>query len=45
MTDTVVARVGDLELTNAELQIFYWMGVYDFLENNSAYLAYYGLRT
>ena len=43
MTDTVVARVGDLELTNAELQIFYWMGVYDFLENNSAYLAYYGL--
>lgn len=43
MTDQVVARVGDLELTNAELQIFYWMGVYDFLENNSAYLTYYGL--
>lgn len=43
MTDTVVARVGDLELTNAELQIFYWMGVYDFLESNSAYLTYYGL--
>lgn len=43
MMDTVVAKVGDLELTNAQLQVFYWMGVYDFLENNSAYLTYYGL--
>lgn len=43
MTETVVARVGDLELSNAQLQVFYWMGVYDFLENNSAFLSYYGL--
>ena len=41
--DTVVATVGGEELTNGELQIYYWMHVYDFLENNGYYAAYMGL--
>lgn len=39
----VVATVGGKELTNAELQMFYWMTVYDFLENYSGYLGTLGL--
>ena len=30
--DQVVATMGDYELTNGRLQVFYWMQVYDFLE-------------
>ena len=41
--DTVVATVGDQELTNGVLQIYYWMNVYDFLENYGYYAAYVGL--
>lgn len=40
---TVVATMGDKELTNGELQVYYWMGVYNFLSYNSNYLSYYGL--
>lgn len=29
--DDVITKIGDYELTNGELQIFYWMQVYDFL--------------
>ena len=29
--DTVVATFGDQKLTNGELQAYYWMSVYDFL--------------
>lgn len=36
--DTVVAKVGDLELTNAELQMFYAIGVMEYLEANSGSL-------
>lgn len=41
--DTVVARAGDKELTNAQLQVYYWMEVRNFLNNYGAYAAYFGL--
>ncbi len=41
--DTVVATVGGKKLTNSQLQVFYWMGIYDFLQNYSSYLSYFGL--
>ena len=41
--DKVVATLGDMELTNADLQIYYWMQVVSFLNENSYYLSYYGL--
>lgn len=41
--DKVVATAGGENLTNAQLQVFYWMNVIDFLNNNSAYLSYFGL--
>ena len=42
-SDKVVARVGDAELTNGLLQIFYWMDVYEYLEDYGYYAVYYGL--
>ena len=41
--DTVVATAGDNELTNAELQIYYWMEVQSFLQQYSSYAIYFGL--
>lgn len=41
--EKVVATVGDQELTNGELQIYYWMNVYDFLNNYGYYAVYAGL--
>ena len=41
--DVVVAKLGDMEMTNADLQIYYWMQVMSFLNENSYYLTYYGL--
>ena len=41
--DRVVAKVGDQELTNGLLQIFYWMDVYEYLEDYGYYAVYYGL--
>ena len=41
--DAVVAKLGDMEMTNADLQIYYWMQVMSFLNENSYYLTYYGL--
>ena len=38
----VVATAGEYELTNAELQVYYWIYVYSFLEENSYYLSYLG---
>ena len=35
--DTVIAVVGDRELTNSELQVYYWQGVNEFYN----YMAYY----
>jgi hypothetical protein len=42
-SDQVVATVGDAELSNGLLQIFYWMDVYEYLENYGYYAVYYGL--
>ena len=41
--DTVIAKVGNKTLTNRQLQVIYWMEVMNFLQQNSYYLAYYGL--
>lgn len=40
--DVVVASIDDLQLTNAQLQIYYWSGVYNFLDENYYYLSYIG---
>lgn len=42
--DEVIATMGDYTLTNGQLQLYYWMGVYNFLNYNSSYLSYYGLN-
>lgn len=41
--DVVVATIGDHELTNGALQVYYWLNFYDFLENYSYYAVYSGL--
>lgn len=41
--DVVVAHAGDKELTNAQLQVYYWMEVRNFLNQYGAYAAYFGL--
>lgn len=41
--DKVIATVGNLSLRNADLQIYYWMGFYNFLESYSSYAAYLGM--
>ena len=41
--DKVVATIADRELTNGVLQIYYWMNVYDFLENYPYYTVYMGM--
>ena len=42
--DTVVATFGENKLTNAQLQVFYWMQVYSFADANSSYLSQLGLN-
>lgn len=41
--EEVVATIGDVALTNGELQIYYWETVYNFLNSNYYYLSMYGL--
>lgn len=41
--NVVVATMGDRELTNGQLQVYYWMQFYDFLDYYGDYAAYYGL--
>lgn len=41
--EQVVATLGDRELTNGELQIYYWETVYGFINDNYYYLSMYGL--
>lgn len=41
--EKVVATIGDRKLTNGQLQIYYWMNVYEFLENYGYYAVYMGL--
>ena len=41
--DNIVATVGDRNLTNGELQIYYWLEVQSFLSNYGTYASYLGL--
>ena len=41
--DTVVATMGDKVLTNADLQIYYWMEVFAFLDEYGDYSYYFGM--
>lgn len=41
--DTVVATIGDATLTNGLLQIYYWIAVYNFINEQGYYIYYYGL--
>lgn len=41
--DKVVATMPGAELTNGQLQMFYWMQVYDFLDYYGYYLSYIGM--
>lgn len=41
--DVVVATMGDVELTNGQLQVYYWSEFYDFFNNYYYYLSYFGL--
>ena len=41
--DKVVAKVGDKELTNSMLQVYFWMNTFDSLTNNGQYLLAQGL--
>ena len=41
--DTVVATLGDAELTLAQLQVYYWTEVFNFLNSYGAYASYLGL--
>lgn len=41
--DTVIATLGDAQLTNGLFQMYFWMDVYDFLNNYGSYVSSYGL--
>lgn len=41
--DKVIATSGDFELTLAQLQVYYWMEVRNFMSQYGAYAAYFGL--
>lgn len=41
--NNIVAKTGNMELTNEQLQVFYWMEVRQFLSNYGGYAAYFGL--
>lgn len=41
--DTVVATYGDAELTVGELQVYYWMQFYDFMNTYGSYASMFGL--
>lgn len=40
---TVVATAGNQQLSNAQLQIYYWLEVQNFLANYGSYISYLGL--
>ena len=41
--DVVVATIGEHELTNSQLQVYYWMEIQNFLNQYGAYAAYFGM--
>ena len=45
VADRVVATLGDAKLTNSQLQVFFWMQYYDFLDYYDSYLSSLGLDT
>ena len=44
LLDQVVASAGDMELTNADLQVYYWMEVQAFLQQYGPYASAFGLN-
>ncbi|MGN1000297.1 MAG: peptidylprolyl isomerase [Faecousia sp.] len=43
--DDVVATMGTHQLTNAQLQVYYWAEIYSFLDYYGYYIYYFGLDT
>ena len=43
--DTVVATLGDQTLTVGDLQVYYWLQFYDFMDYFGSYASYVGLNT
>lgn len=41
--ETVVAAIGEHQLTNSRLQVYYWMEIQNFLNTYGAYAPYFGL--
>ena len=41
--DAVIATMGDAKLTNTDLQVYYWMQVYGFLNEYGSYASMFGL--
>lgn len=41
--ETVIATLGDAKLTNGLFQMYFWMDVYDFLNNYGSLVSSYGL--
>lgn len=41
--DVIVATMGDYQLTNSQLQVYYWMEVQSFMSSYGNYAAYFGL--
>ena len=41
--DVVVATMGEHQLTNSQLQVYYWMEIQNFLNQYGAYAAYFGM--
>ena len=43
LNSQVVATMGDVELNNGTLQVYYWMEVFSFLQQYGSYASYFGL--
>jgi len=41
--DKVIAKIGDMELTNGELQVYYTLQIYDYVQYYGSVLSYIGL--
>ena len=41
--DVVVANIGEYQLTNSQLQVYYWMEIQNVLNTYGAYAAYFGM--
>ena len=42
--DTVVATIGEQELTNGQLQAYYWDGIYAYMQDYGSYASMFGLN-